>query len=500
MKNNLTVIWFRSDLRFGDNPAWYYGVQETLKKIKEIEKENLTTKLNIQNTVNNQVLPIFILDPVFYHNPVAARRTRYLLTLLQEFKKSLPELMIYFGEPTAVIKQIQSSCDSMLTIYANADYDPYSRLRDSQVSRIDKVKLNLFEDKITIDKSTVTKTSQNLYSVFTPFKNSVIGQFLEAKTVDTILPAMLKNEENCYFFNQKIETIETIDSDTDFKDYIAGLPALAITLDGTTYDLSGQDCLLNKYPYINENEVLTEFKKFLSTNYNTYGKNRDIPHLSGTSNMSIALKWGLVSPRTLKNLILEVDPNPINSTYISELIWREFYKYILYHYPKVVNEEYLVKYRDNNLLWYTKTRQKEYFSFWIKGSTHYSLVDAGIMQLQQQGWMHNRVRMVTGAILTKNLGVNWRYGQEYFRAMLLDLDEASNNGGWQWCASTGADPKPIRIFNPYIQEEKFDKEKLYQRKFLPKDYNYDTPPIIEHPIARDRALLRYKEAKESMGD
>ena len=174
----------------------------------------------------------------------------------------------------------------------------------------------------------------------------------------------------------------------------------------------------------------------------------------------------------------------------SELIWREFYRYILYHRPSVLNLEYQVKFQ-NTIKWEVGEIAQERFLAWIKGETGYKVVDAAMNQLARTGWMHNRSRMIVASILTKNLGIDWRWGQEYFRLMLLDLDEASNNGGWQWGSSTGSDPKPIRIFNPYLQTENYDKENLYQNKWLPRSYKYSKPPIIDHKVAREQALARY---------
>lgn len=175
--------------------------------------------------------------------------------------------------------------------------------------------------------------------------------------------------------------------------------------------------------------------------------------------------------------------------FLSELIWREFYKYILFQRPQVLHTEFQPKYRET-IKWTQDSVALHRFQLWIKGQTGYPAVDAAMNQITSMGWMHNRSRMMVASILTKNLGVDWRWGQEYFRAALIDMDEASNNGGWQWGASTGADPKPIRIFNPYLQAENYDKNGLYQQKWLPKDYK--SQPIIEHKDARVEAINRYK--------
>jgi deoxyribodipyrimidine photolyase len=207
--------------------------------------------------------------------------------------------------------------------------------------------------------------------------------------------------------------------------------------------------------------------------------------------------------------------------YITELIWREFYKYLLFHYPNLMHQEFQEKFR-NKIKWVNKEESAKRFLAWIKGETGYAVVDAAMNELAKTGYMHNRARMIVASVLTKNLGIDWRAGQEYFRAMLIDLDEASNNGGWQWGASTGADPKPIRIFNPYLQAENYDKENIYQEKWLGKekfkkylnekelkkeiqkenlfdDNQNKIYPIVLHSKARQEALIRYGLDKNKDG-
>ncbi len=177
-------------------------------------------------------------------------------------------------------------------------------------------------------------------------------------------------------------------------------------------------------------------------------------------------------------------------TFISELIWREFYKYLWFHRPELFSEPFQEK--RLSVSWVSGAEAHGRFVAWMTGRTGYPLVDAAMMQLARTGWMHNRARMVVSSVLTKNLGVDWRWGQEYFRAMLIDLDEASNNGGWQWGASVGADPKPIRIFNPYLQAETHDADGAYQKKWLDAEYLKNPPkPIVPHESARAEALERY---------
>jgi deoxyribodipyrimidine photo-lyase len=233
-----------------------------------------------------------------------------------------------------------------------------------------------------------------------------------------------------------------------------------------------------------------------------YKDNRDGLSTKGTSKMSLALAWGLISARTLVARIQEhygesfdnpfsarVDQGAIH--FISELIWREFYKYLFFHTPSLMHTEFQARFR-GTIAWIGDSEARSRFTAWITGKTGYKVVDAAMMELAHTGWMHNRARMIVASVLTKNLGVDWRWGQEYFRAMLIDLDEASNNGGWQWGASVGADPKPIRIFNPYLQAENYDSDGTYQKKWLGEErYLEVEEPIVAHKDARAQALQRY---------
>ena len=455
MKKKLIIFWNRSDSRLLDNPALYYAC----KRAEEL---------------GCQMTTLFILDPEFYKNPTCSRRMNFLVKILRDLNKVI-KLSIIEGDPIEVIKELLKIYE--LEIFANADFEPFAKSRDKRILELtsnNDFAFNLLNDKISIDKSQISK-SNTIYSVFTPFKKAVIEDFLNAKTLQK--PNL-----------EKIDQIRVF-PEFNFDSFVKKIPKLSINILGFKYDLEKQDQELVYDWYTNEEKVLNEFKGFLVKGYDTYSNDRNTLTVRN-SMMSVALKWGLVSSRTLKEMILTRDLNPLESSYVSELIWREFYKYVLYNHQQVLDTEFLLKYRNKESLWFSQDKQKEYFLAWIEGRTGYSIVDAGIHQLRQEGYMHNRSRMIVSSILTKNLGCNWRLGQEYFRAMLLDLDEASNNGGWQWSSSVGVDPKPLRIFNPHIQQEKFDPDNIYHKKYLPDNYNLT--PIIEHTLARDFAITRYK--------
>jgi deoxyribodipyrimidine photo-lyase len=455
MKEKLIIFWNRSDFRLNDNPALYYAI-ETAKK------ENL------------KIANYYIFDIHFLENPVYSRRLKYLTILLEEFNKIINH-NILIGNFIDTFSNLSKQYD--LEIFVNSEIEPFGRKRDLDLLKLSKelnFKVNFFEDKISVNKNQLSNTG-TLYSVFTPFKNKVIEDFLNSKVLTQI-------DDTTKF--------TLIEKSFDFDKLRQNILPLSITIEGEIINLSNYDKEFEYNWYKNESEVLDHFENYLVEAYKTYKEDRD-KLTKDCSKMSVALKWGLISARKMKELILKVDSNPIESHYISELIWREFYKYILYNYPKVLDEEFQAKYRYKDELWYDKKNQVNNFKKWINSETGYNIVDSSMKQIIQEGYMHNRARMIVASILTKNLGVNWRYGQEYFRAMLLDLDEASNNGGWQWSASVGADPKPMRIFNPYIQQEKFDPENDFIKKYEVKKLD----PIIEHSKARDATLERFDKVK-----
>jgi deoxyribodipyrimidine photo-lyase len=454
----LIIFWNRSDFRVNDNPALYYAAQRAIEE-------------------NADFVNLFIFDDHFVTNPIYSRRLKFLVKIMEDFNKVLP-LTVLQGEVTNEIAELSKKYD--ITIFSNADFDPYGRQRDAKIVELAKAnnfEFNLLNDKITIKKQQFSGTG-GLYSIFTPFKKSVMADFLNSKT----LP--VPNFKNIHY-SKDFKTF-------DYTQFKTQIQPLSITFNGEIIDLSKLDQELDYDWYTSESEVIKNFDNFLASKYMNYDQDRNDMTIRN-SMMSVALKWGMISPRFMKDRITAIDSTPQNSTYISELIWREFYKYLLFNHPTLLDTEFLLKYRHKNELWIEDYTQLEYFKAWINGKTGYPVVDAAMHQIRQEGYMHNRARMIVGSILTKNLGVDWRLGQEYFRAMLLDLDEASNNGGWQWSASVGADPKPIRIFNPYLQEENYDNLSGYRNKYLP--INYQAKPIIEHKLARDEALLRYKKAQ-----
>jgi len=488
----LVIYWCRRDFRLHDNPAFFSAVNEAKKS-------------------NSLLVPLYILDDGILsssatHPNIGYPRRLFLSRVLAHFASKIPHFQILLGNPHDIFEKLSQRFE--VQIFANEDVEPYAKKRDLQISKTIQKNggnLRLFVDQLTIPRE-VRAGSGNLYSVFTPFKKAVWNDFLLAKVAAKVNPEEILKLPTIFLDFSNIQC--NSESDLQSKIFAKIDVPWVFVVDEKSYNI--EEVLGYDRPdYSNwkyrEDDILQQFSEFVENGLGSYKTGRDeLANTDGTSKMSVALKWGLISPRLLKNLIIEKFGTPdsdqfnflssevqssVNS-YISELIWREFYRYILHHNPDVLTQSYQKKYQGEcEPKWVSGSIAHQRFEAWMQGKTGYDLVDAGMKQLATTGWMHNRTRMVVGSILTKNLGVDWRWGQEYFRAMLLDLDEASNNGGWQWAASVGADPKPIRIFNPYLQE-RYDQNRAYIKKWL-GDEPRIIQPIIEHEIARDEAKSRY---------
>jgi deoxyribodipyrimidine photo-lyase len=482
MNQPLIIYWSRRDFRLHDNPALYHAIERSHKTGK-------------------QMLSLFVLedymtegDPKFqfgYPQRVA------LSKMLPEYAKNFDQFSIVRGKAGDLFEKL--SKDHELEIHVGEDVHPdfykqIKKIREAGVTII------VHQDQMTISRD-LRSGSGRWYSVFTPCKKAAWQDFLDTPVTPLAHPSK-SNPANTSVLEKfdlvtvsEVEILQSCNNNwsIQYGDTVVDLSALIRPPDLSQW-------------YWSETEALSKFDHYLASgDLGDYKLNRDSLELDTkgdgkTSKMSLALAWGLISARTLKNKILHhYDGQDFGDlygtanigalTYLSELVWREFYKYVLYHQPTMLNEEFQTKFR--TIKWVQGAEAKLRFEAWITGKTGYPAVDAAMHQLAQTGWMHNRARMMVASILTKNLGIDWRWGQEYFRAILIDLDEASNNGGWQWGASTGTDPKPIRIFNPYLQAENYDKSGAYQAKWLPTDYDRLSPPLVEHKTARAEALKRY---------
>lgn len=408
------------------------------------------TGLNEALDAGHSVLPIFIFDDEILKElpPDDARVTfiyESLFKIDQQLKKWGSSLRVYKGSPVEVWKEIIGEY-TIQTVYANRDYEPYAISRDASVANLlaqNAIAFETHKDQVIFEGNEVLKDDGKPYHVFTPYKN----KWLRILDVRGFLVRDLAKKS----FVQRTSDFPSLE--------ILGFIESAIKV--RPFDLS---CA------------------------STYEENRDYPSIDGTSHLGPHLRFGTVS---IRKIIQALDPS--HEVFQSELIWREFFMQILYHYPRVVHENFKKKY--DGIIW---RNNEEEFDMWCRGETGYPLVDAGMRELNATGHMHNRVRMITAGFLCKHLLIDWRWGESYFARKLLDYELSSNNGNWQWSAGTGCDAAPyFRIFNPMSQVKKFDKEKRYVRKWIPELETDAYPePMVDHKMARTRALETYKIGME----
>lgn len=479
MSKTLSLYWARRDFRLTDNGA--------LSRAATFAKEN-----------KGQVLPVFVLEDYMKKPDFPGPARHVLAHALPLFLKQFEHSLVLGGKGARTIELVVKKFDQEgydVRVFVNEDVYPDFY---KQIQKLIKKGINIevCADRVSVNKETKTGAG-NVYSIFTPFKNAVWGEFVSRESLPRIDPKKIP-----YFENGKELFPNAIPcSGTEFGKLFSQKRSFSVG--GVTYDIDTKIDEVQDLSgwYMSEGEALKIFKTFLKNGIDEYKNKRDFLSVEGTSKMSLALAWGFVSAGTLIALMKahydESFENPLSSRnesarhYISELIWREFYGYLLYHYPQLMHTEFQEKFR-GKIKWVPEGQARTRFLAWVKGETGYAIVDAAMKQLAKSGWMHNRARMIVASVLTKNLGVDWRWGQEYFRATLIDLDEASNNGGWQWGASVGADPKPIRIFNPYLQAKNYDADGAYQKKWLsPERLILELPPLVEHKDAREDALARY---------
>lgn len=433
----------------------------------------------------------------------------FLAQALPKFLSNFKVAALVRGKAVRYLVSLAQEFD--LKVFVNDDVysDFYTQVEKLKAAGVN---ISVTEDALSVAKETRSKEGR-LYSVFSPFKKRVWVEFINRKVEAEFAPAAPKYADSSVLAklpNQLVLDTRTILSTFD-QNRLLKINNQVINLD----DLISRPEL--KLWYDNEADATAWFKNYLESGaLKAYAKQRDSLELDAkgdgvTSKMSLALAWGLISARTLKQMIQdycgEKFDNPFSTrvssgalAYISELIWREFYRYQLFHHPELMQTEFQARFR-GKIEWVEERVAMARLVAWIRGETGYLVVDAAMKQIATTGWMHNRSRMIVASILTKNLGVDWRWGQEYFRAALLDLDEASNNGGWQWGASVGADPKPIRIFNPARQAKNYDASGAYQDKWLHGEVlRAQAQPLVEHKLAREEARRRYGLSHEESRD
>ncbi|MEO6893508.1 MAG: deoxyribodipyrimidine photo-lyase [Ginsengibacter sp.] len=429
-KEVINICWLRRDLRLTDNTALYHALRSGFPTlILFIFDKEILDKL--EDKKDKRVS--------FIHET--------LKQINADLKKHNSALYALNDNP---IKAFEKICDDFEVneVYTNHDYEPYAIERDSKIKKILEAKnisFHTYKDQVIFEKSEVVKPNGEPYTIFTPYSKIWKEKF-------------------------KQEGIKTVHSEKYltnlFKTKPFHFPSLKeIGFENIDFDL----------PELNTSEKLVK----------NYDETRNTPAIDGTSFASMYLRFGTVSIRGLA-----MKANKINEKWLNELIWREFFMMILFHFPYVVNENFKKKYDD--LKW--RNNEKE-FELWCKGETGYPIVDAGMRQLNQTGWMHNRVRMIVAGFLCKDLLIDWRWGVAYFAEKLLDYELSSNNGNWQWAAGTGCDAAPyFRIFNPHEQIKKFDSKLIYIKKWIEDFRPGYLPEIVKHDFARKRALEVYKTA------
>ncbi len=432
MPEPINIMWFRRDLRLHDNAALYHALKS-----------------------ENPVLPIFIFDKNILGelDEKHDRRVEFIRDALENMQSILikykSSLQAFYGTPEEAFKQLLKNY-TVIKVFANHDADPYALVRDKEIKALlvkNKVEFNTYKDHVIFEKDEVVKDDGKPYTVFTPYSK---------RWKANLKPFHLKPYPTEKYFENL------------FKDSTHKIPSL---------ESMGFKEVGKPFPSEKLDETIVKH----------YTKDRDYPGVDGTSRMGVHLRFGTVSIRELAAKAKE-----LNETYLNELIWRDFYHMILHHFPHV-GLGHAFKKEYDKIEW---KNDKKQFEAWCKGQTGYPIVDAGMRQLNEIGFMHNRVRMITASFLTKHLLIDWRWGEAYFAEKLLDYELASNNGGWQWAAGSGCDAAPyFRVFNPTLQTQRFDPDFKYIRKWVPEFEGFDYPkPIVVHEEARKRVIEVYKKA------
>jgi len=432
MNPRINIFWFRRDLRLEDNAGLYHALRGGLP-----------------------VVPIFIFDRDILDRleNKQDRRVVFIAEALERLQGQLAvvgsSLEVFYDFPLEVFRGLLAKY-RVGKVYCNGDYEPYARERDAAIDRLLRESgssLSAFKDQVIFEKNEVLNEDGRAYTVFTPYrkkwKSLLHASHLQAYPTEK------------YFSNF-------------YKQASADIPTL--------FSLG----------FVPVKELFpspTISRKLLAR----YGEERDFPAMAGTSRLGVHLRFGTISIRWLAGEALAS-----SETFLNELIWRDFYQCILWHFPEVgrgraFKKKYdLIPWRNN----------ESEFERWCAGNTGYPMVDAGMRELRSTGYMHNRVRMITASFLTKHLLIDWRWGEAWFAEQLLDFDLAANNGGWQWAAGSGCDAAPyFRVFNPRLQAEKFDPQSAYIRRWVPEFEEADyLKPMVAHEEARKRAVETYRKA------
>jgi deoxyribodipyrimidine photo-lyase len=469
------LLWFRNDLRIHDNPALLYFLENnertdiTANALFFICKEQWHTHHDASIKIDLMLRHVNLLSQQLLNYGIAL---------------NIVECNTFNDQIEYLKNNVKQHGDTGIIVNQQLEFNEQARDR----SIIDAgIKLIAFEGDVIVPKGLVLNKQNEMYKVFTPFKKAWLSRIRDSGFKYDSKQALIRYE---------------IPSEKQSKN-----PRSAL--------LAETDNSSEAWPLIDyvEQNIIPEF---FQDKLEYYADNRDIPGIKGTSGLSPYLAIGALSPRYLLRLLLQHYPDLLQASdskpfvWLNELCWREFYRHLMHHFPRLSKgKDFNQKY--HALPWLPN---ESHFKSWCEGKTGYPLVDAAMRQLNQTGWMHNRLRMVVASFLTKHLLIDWRWGEQYFMSRLIDGDLAANNGGWQWAASTGCDAQPyFRIFNPIRQSERFDPKGDFIRKYLPeladipnKEIHFPHgyikkfgiacywPALVDHKAARERALAVYKAA------
>ncbi len=432
MQQTINLFWYRRDLRINDNTALYHALSAGLP-----------------------VLPVFIFDTDILHQLAdqSDARVHFIHQTVADLKKLFQsvgsDLLVKVGSPSTIWNELIQEYH-VNSVFYNHDYEPDAILRDEKIKQLlqaNGIGVHTYKDQCVFEKNEVVKDDGKPYTVFTPYAKKWKLKLSQNPIVHYPSEDLIVN---CVQIQKQFQEI-----------------SLAT--------IGFQPSLLLFPPTTIASKIILE-----------YHKNRDYPAIEGTSKLGIHFRFGTLSIRDKVNKSIW-----LNETYLNELIWRDFYMQILWHFPHVVNGAFKPQY--NFIEW--RNNEAE-FNLWKIGQTGYPIVDAGMRELLHTGYMHNRVRMIVASFLTKHLLIDWRWGEAWFAQKLLDFELSSNNGGWQWASGSGTDAAPyFRVFNPSLQTEKFDAKFQYIQKWVPEfNTSQYSKPIVDHTFARKRCLDAYQTA------
>jgi deoxyribodipyrimidine photo-lyase len=429
--DSIALFWFRRDLRLDDNVGLYHAIKNETK-----------------------LLPIFIFDSdILDRLPKDDPRVCFLHQQIEKLNQQLAEsnkkIHVYHGKPIDIFRKI-SSAKAVHAVYTNRDYEPYATQRDTEIEALlseNDIPLSTYKDHVIFERDEVVKSDGTPYRVYTPYSRVWLDKF----------------DRQEHLKSHRIDDFEKLTNLVDHNN-------------PTLNEIGFTTSQIRAPQYDTSDEIIDQ-----------YEARRTTPAVAGTSKVGVHLRFGTLSIRKAVAKALE----STNQTFLKELIWREFFMQILWHFPHTENKSFKPQY--DRINW---RNNPEEFKRWCDGETGYPFVDAGMRELNETGFMHNRVRMLVGSFLCKHLLIDWRLGEAYFAKKLLDYEMASNVGNWQWVAGCGVDAAPyFRIFNPTEQIKKFDKDHAYIKKWVP-DYQTSSYPkqIVDHKMARERCLETYKSA------